>query len=138
MLIHIDTELSPTMHLPLSSDDTFDFYRYLCTHILVAEEHFLLLIDVPIQDHAQQLKIYQVFNLLIPKGNLSACYGIDNRYLGISHDGTTALEILVQQFTTCKQANGQFCNIDTLLQPLANSPSCITTIYAQNKAGIEH
>ena len=60
------------MHLPVSSDDTLDFYTYLHTNVLVMEEQFLLLIDVPIQDQAQQLKIYQVFNLLIPKGNLSA------------------------------------------------------------------
>ena len=42
-----------------------------------------------------------------------------------------------QQFTTCKQANGQFCNTDTPFQPLANPTSCITTIYAKNKVWIE-
>ena len=57
MLMHIKTKLPSTMHLPVSLDDTLHFYRYLCTHVLVAEEQFLLLIDVPIQDHAQQLKI---------------------------------------------------------------------------------
>ena len=66
MLMHIKAELPPTMHLLVSSDDTLHFYSYLCTHILVAEEQFLLLIDVPIQDWTQQLEIYQVFNLLIP------------------------------------------------------------------------
>ena len=81
------------MHLPVSSDDTLHFYIYLCTHILVAEEQFLLLIDAPIQDCAQQFKIYQVFNLLIPWGNLSAQYNIDTRYLGISHDETEGIEI---------------------------------------------
>ena len=58
MLMHIEAELPSTMHLPVSSDDTLHFYRHLHTHILVAEEQFLLLIDVPIQDQAQQLKIY--------------------------------------------------------------------------------
>ena len=72
MLIHIEAELPSTRHLPVSSDDTLHFYRYLCPNILVAEQQFLLPIDVPIQDCAQQLKIYQVFNLLISKGNLSA------------------------------------------------------------------
>ena len=72
MLIDIEAELPSTIHLPVSSDDTLHFYRYWHTHILVAEEQFLLLIDVSIQDHTQQLKIYQVFNLLIPKGNLLA------------------------------------------------------------------
>ena len=62
MLIHIKAELPSTMHLPVSSEDTLHLYRYLCTHILVAEELFLLLIDEPIQDQTQQLKIYQVFN----------------------------------------------------------------------------
>ena len=72
MLIHIEEELPSTMYLLVSLDDTLHFYQYLCTLILVAEEHFLLLIKVPIQDPAQQLKIYQVFNLFIPRGNLSA------------------------------------------------------------------
>ena len=101
--MHIKAELLSTMHLPVSSDDTLYFYRYLYTHILVAEEQFMLLIDVPIQDHAQQLKIYQVFNLLIPQGNLSAKYDIDTKFLGISSEKkSTAIEISEQQFTTCQ------------------------------------
>ena len=84
----------------MSSDDPLHIYRYLCTHILVAEEQFLLLIDVPIQDCAQQLQIYQ----LIPKRNLSVGYDIDIKYMGISYDETKAIEILEQQFTTCQQA----------------------------------
>ena len=53
MLTHIEEALPSTMHLPVSSEDTPPhFYRYLCTHILIADEEFLLLIDVPIQDHA--------------------------------------------------------------------------------------
>ena len=93
MLIHIEALLPSTMHLPVSSDDRLHFYRYLCIHILVAEEQFLLLIDICIQDCTQQLKIYQVFDLLIPKGNLSAWYNIDTKYWGISYDDTKAIEI---------------------------------------------
>ena len=52
MLMHIEVELPSTMLLPVSLDDTLHFYRYLHTHILVAEEQFLLLIDIPIQDYA--------------------------------------------------------------------------------------
>ena len=37
MLIHMEAELPSTMHLPVSSDDTLHFYRYLCAHILVLE-----------------------------------------------------------------------------------------------------
>ena len=72
MLIHIEVELPSTMHLPVSSDDTLHLYRYLHTHVLVAEEQFLLIIDVPIQDCTQQLEINHVFNLFILKGNISA------------------------------------------------------------------
>ena len=86
----------------MSLDDTLHFYRYLHTHVLVVEEQFLLLIDVPIQDHTQQLEIYQVFNLLILKGNLSAQHDIYTKYLGISYDETKAIEILEQQFITCQ------------------------------------
>ena len=63
---------------------------------------------------------------------------IDTKYLGISYNETKAIEISEQQFMECQQANGQFCSIDALLQPLANPPSCITAIYAKNKAGVEH
>ena len=96
MLMHIKAELPSAMHLLVSLDDTLHFYRYLHTHILVTEELFLLLIDVPIEDQAQQLKINQVFNLLIPQGYLSAQYDIDSKYLGISYDETKAIEILEQ------------------------------------------
>ena len=54
MLPHIEEALPSTMHLPISSEDKFHFYRYLCTHVLITDEQLLLLIDVPIQDHTQQ------------------------------------------------------------------------------------
>ena len=51
MLSHIEETLPPTMHLPVSSEDTLHFYRYLCTHVRIANRQFLLLIYIPIQDH---------------------------------------------------------------------------------------
>ena len=53
MLSHIEETLPPAMHLPVSSEDTLHFYRYLHTHVLIANRQFLLLIDIPIQDHMQ-------------------------------------------------------------------------------------
>ena len=133
---HIEEALPSTMHIPVSSEDTLHFYRSLCTHILITDEQFLLLIDIPIQDHTH-LKIYQVFNLVITHRNLSACYDTDTKYLGITYDKMKAVEILNQEFITCQQANRQFCSINRPLKPLANIPSCIASIYAKNKAGIE-
>ena len=57
MLRHIESQLPSTMHLPISSDDTLHFYQYLNTHVFIGEGWFLLLIDVPIQNRAQQLQI---------------------------------------------------------------------------------
>ena len=48
MLQHIADTLPPTLHLPISPEDTLHFYRYLCTHILIKNNQFLLLVDVPI------------------------------------------------------------------------------------------
>ena len=48
MLLHIEEALPSTMHLQVSSEDTLHFYRYLCTHVLTADEQFLLLTNVPI------------------------------------------------------------------------------------------
>ena len=129
--------LPSTMQLPISSEDTLHFYRYLHTHILIANEQFLLLIDVPLQDHAQQLEIYDIFNLVIPQKNFSAYYNINNRYLGIMYDETKAVEILVEQFNTCQKASRQFCSLNTPLQPLVNPPTCIATLYTKDKADIK-
>ena len=82
------------------------------------------------------LSLYQLLEYQ-HKANLSAHYAIDTKYLGITYDKTKAVEILVQQFITCQQANRQFCSINTSLQPLANPCSCIVAIYAKNKARIQ-
>ena len=49
ILSHIEETLPPTMHLPVSCKDTLHFHCYLHTHVLIANQQFLLLIDVPIQ-----------------------------------------------------------------------------------------
>ena len=125
------------MHLPISSEDALHFYRHLCTHVLIADEQFLFLMNVPIQDCAQQLEIYEVFNLAIPHGNFSAHYSMHNIYLGIMHDETNAVEISEDQFKTCQKANRQFCNLNTLLLPLANPPNCVSALYAKDKDSIQ-
>ena len=76
MLSYIEETLPSTMQLPISLEDALHFCRYLHTHILIADEQFLLLMNVPIQDHAQQLEIYKVFNLAIPHRNFSAHYSM--------------------------------------------------------------
>ena len=52
MLQHIADTLLPTLHLPISPEDTLHFYRYLHTHILIKKKQFLLLNDIPIQDRS--------------------------------------------------------------------------------------
>ena len=137
MLKHIATTLPPTLHLPISPMDTLHFYRYLCAHVLIENKQFLLLIDIPIQDRARQITIHQVLTLDIPHGNYSACYDINTQYFRVTSDATMGLELSPSQFETCKQANGQFCHISMPFQPLANPPTCITMLYAKNKANIE-
>ena len=40
MLAHIEETLPPTLHLPVSSEDTLHFYRYLYTHVLITNKQF--------------------------------------------------------------------------------------------------
>ena len=63
MLQHIADTVPPTLHLPISPEITLHFYRYLCTHILIENKQFLLLIDVPIQDRSCQIIIHQILTL---------------------------------------------------------------------------
>ena len=84
----------------------------------------------------QQISIYRIFALDILHGNITAHYEVDTKYLRITWDETMALEISDKQYSTCKEANGQFCNIYTPFQPLANAPSCITALYSKNFASI--
>ena len=98
MLLHISDTLPPMLHLPVSPDDTLHFYRYSCTHILIENKQFLLLIDVPIQDRSQQITIHEVFTLSMPHGNFSAFYDINTKYLGITKEATMAAELSITQF----------------------------------------
>ena len=63
MLQHISDTLPPTLHLPISPEDTLHFYRYLHTHILIENKQFMLLIDVPIQERSRQITIHQILTL---------------------------------------------------------------------------
>ena len=103
MLQHIADTLPPTWHLPISPEDTLHFYKYLCTHILLENKQFLLLIDIPIQDRACQIMVHQVFTLDIPYRNYSAHYDINPRYFGVTKDVT--VELSPTQFQICQQAN---------------------------------
>ena len=136
MLQHIADTLPPTLHLPISPEDTLHFYRYLHTYILIENKQFLLLVDVPIQDRSRQITIHEILTLDIPQGNYSAHYDVDTKYLGITKDATMAVELSTTQFQACQEVNGQFCSITTPLQPLANPPSCIAALYAKSTADI--
>ena len=109
MLYQIESELPPNMHLPIPSSDPLHFYRYLWLHVLVEESQFLLLIDVPIQDRAQQIQIYKIINLPVPVVKLLHEIHHGQQYLGITYDRTKAMDIPEDQFKICKEANGQFC-----------------------------
>ena len=137
MLYQIESELPPNMHLPIPSSDPIHFYRYLRSHVLVEENQFLLLIDVPIQHRAQQIQIYKIINLPVPVGNYSTRYTMDNKYLGVTYDRTKVMDIPEDQFKLCKEANGQFCPLTTPLQPLTNPPSCVAALYTKNSQEID-
>ena len=136
-MLHLEETIPSTMDLPISSEDALHFYRYLHTHVLIADEQFLLLLDVPIQECAQQLKIYEVFNLDIPHRNFLASYSINNRYLVTMEDETKAVEISKDHFKTCQKSNGQFCSLITPLLPPANPTTCVSALYTKDKASIK-
>ena len=98
ILSHIADALPPTLHLPVSPDDTLHFCRYLCMLVLIEYKQFLLLIDIPIQDRSQQITIHEILTLSIPHGNYSAHCDIDTKYLGITKDATMAVELSTSQF----------------------------------------
>ena len=136
MLQHITDTLPPTLHLPISPEDTLHFYRYLHTHVLIENKQFLLLIDIPIQDKACQITVHQVFTLDIPHGNYSAHYDINTRYFRVTKDATMGVELCTAQFQTCQLGNGQFCHISMPFEPLANPPMCIASLYAKSRASL--
>ena len=74
----------------------------------MADGQFLLLIDIPIQDRAQQLQIYEIFNLPVPHGDVSEKYEISDKYIGITYDVMQAVMITEQQYSTCLHTMGNF------------------------------
>ena len=93
MLQQIAAMPPPTLHLPISPEDTLHFYRYLCTHVLIEHKQFLLLIDIPIQDRSHQITIHQMLTLDCPHGNYSAHYDVNTKYFGVTKDVTMAVEL---------------------------------------------
>ena len=136
MLQHIADTLPPTLHLPISPEDTLHFYRYLHTHVLIENKQLLLLVNIPIHDRAHQITVHQVFTLDIPHGNYSAHYDMNTRYFGVMKDVMMGVELSTTQFQICQQANGQFCHISTPFKPLANPPMCIAALYTKSEASI--
>ena len=132
----MESELPSTKHLPIWLDDTLHFYWYFNTPVLISEGQFLLLINVPIQNRAQQLQIYKVFNLLVLHSNLSAQYTINHRYIGVTYNETKVVHITGQQYIACQHANEQFCRINVPFQLLTISPSCLIALYAKNDQAI--
>ena len=130
MLLHISDTLPPTLHLPVSPDDTLHFYRYIHTHVLIKDKQFLLLVDVPIQDRSWQITIHKVLTLSIPHGNFSARYDISTKYQGCNSGRTFHSPVL------SLLGSSQFCSITTAFQPLANPPLCVATLYARSSADI--
>ena len=106
----IESEQPSTMHLPISLGDTLHFYWYLNAHVLIARQ-FLLLINVPIQNRAQQLQICKVFSLPVLHSKPSAQYKINHRYIGVTYDEKRAVASMDQQYIACQHANGQFCRM---------------------------
>ena len=98
---------------------------------------FLFIIHVPVQNRAQQLQIYEVFNLLVSHSNLSAQYKINHRYIGVTYDETKAAAITDQHYIACQHAHGQFNRTNALFQSLTNPPSCITVLYAKNDQAVK-
>ena len=136
MLQQIADTLPPTLHLPISPEDTLNFHRYLHTHILIENKQFLLLIDVPIQDRSRQITIHQILTLNIQQGNYPSHYDVDTKYFGVTKDAMMAVELSITQFQDCQEANGQFCSITIPFQPLANPPSRIAALYVKSKVDI--
>ena len=106
MLRHIESEIPSTMHLPISSDNTLHFYQYLNRHVLIAEGQSLLLINVTIQNRAQQLQIHDGFNFPLSHSNLSVQYKINHRYIGVKYDETRAVALMDEQYIACQHAHG--------------------------------
>ena len=63
---------------------------------------------------------------------MSAQYKISDKYIGITYDETQAVVITEQQYSTCLNANGQFCKVDMPFQALAFPPTCTAILYTKN------
>ena len=136
MLSYIEETLTFTLHLPVSSEDTLHFYCYLCTHVLIANKQFLLLINVPIQDQSHQLSIYKIFTLDIPHGNFTACYDINTKYLRITQDETMAVDISPQHSGFVKKQMDNFVPFLHHFDHMQTHHLAFTALYAKNAATI--
>ena len=84
--------------------------------MLRADGQYLLLIDVPLQERANQLQTYEIFNLPVSHSGVSAQYKITKNYIGVTYDKTQAVMITEQQYSICPHGIEPFCKIDAPFQ----------------------
>ena len=137
ILENITATLPANLALPTDLTDILHFYRFLTVHVFAEEGKFLLLIDIPIQDRRQQLTIFKITNLPIPKGNFSLQYNLDTHYMAVNEDETMLTPMSTEEYETCRKAKGQFCVLSQARQLLATPSTCLAALYKKDQHHIK-
>ena len=133
-LRHIESELPPRMHPPISSDNTLHFYLYLNTHVLIEMGSSYSFSIGPCKTEHNSFKIYKVSSLPVPHTYLSPEYKANNKYIGVRYDdkGSCHLRSAIQNLSECQWTVLQDrCTIPTL----ANMQSCMYSPICQKQLG---
>ena len=120
----------------VSSEELWVTYRESVVSVAVINERLRLFIKIPIYDHAQQYKLYEILNL--PKSTENGTHGviIGNlpEFLAVSTDLETFIELSKDDINGCRKLQRQLCNFHTGLGRRNSRKSCAISLFLNDES----
>ena len=133
-------ERTPKLSL-LGYPDTniWEFYQIITLVPVMAGDHLIVALQVPLSDATTQFQIYKInnFPLLHPNLGIRFTYKLENDYLAISTNRTFFMLPPETEVTLCRATQGQLCRLTHPLFAVNRVSTCVTSLFFQKHKDIE-
>ena len=139
ILIQIQTKLDPTQGLPEDPvENLWKFYEFLTSKTVMQDKRILIVITVPILEHANEYEIYKVINLPLPLRNgkmstvqdgLTAHYSVEAHALAIDRERTKFVMLTDHELEACSKEVLKFCAINSPVYFVNKNALCVTSLF---------
>lgn len=130
-------------HLPLGwaipSEELWVIYREARVTAALINDKLRLFIDIPIFDHAQDFKLFQIISL--PKSTANGTHGVRftnlPHYLAVSPDLDTFVEFSEMDMLKCRQFDKHLCTFHRGFSKRGPRTSCAVALFTNDTLHIQ-